>query len=200
MFLFQEKIVTADNPVPLRAERKNPRICWKNAWKNYSRCRGVAPELTQFGWKLLQDMVHVPSRNHRKGTSKDCQHLVYDEDLKEMVICNKFGNLQHTLAECQITRHKFSELNAILDNFLGKPISKEQIISLSFRHFDKKKMKMVTWIIINSLYYIFKHRESGCADILRVIKQDLYFHLKNIYWTPWKFWSIGMCKMENKSI
>ena len=56
--------------------------------------------------------------------------------------------------ECHITRQKFSEHKAILDIFLGKSITKEQIISFSFSHFDKKKMKMATWIIINSLYSI----------------------------------------------
>lgn len=118
----------------------------------------------------------MPSRNHRRGTSKDCKHLIYDEDLDEMITCNNFGDLRHTLAECQITRIKFLELKKILDMFLGKQISPEEIIFISFSHFDKKKVKMSVWILINSLYFIFKHRESGCAEMLRYLKQDLYFH------------------------
>ena len=176
MFLLQEKIGTADNPIPSRSEKKNPRIIWKNSWKNWSRCRGVTPQLKQFGWNLIHDMVHVPSRNHRKNTSKDCRNLIYDEELDEMVICNNFGNLRHTLAECQITRTKFLELQAILNMFLGKQITTEQIIFISFSHFDRKKMKMAVWMVISSLHYIFKNSEAGCADMRRVIKEDLRFH------------------------
>ena len=94
-----------------------------------------------------------------------------------MDVCGHFGDLKHTLTECQVSRDKFSELKAILEIFLQKTITMDQIFFLSFRHFDKRKRKMAIWIIINSLFYIFKHKESSGADMLRVLKQDLRFHL-----------------------
>ena len=103
--------------------------------------------------------------------------MIYDQDLEEMEICGQFGDLKHTLAECQISQEKFLELKAILELFLRKTLTMDQIVFLSFRHFDKKKRKMGVWMIINSLYYIFHHKESRCEDMLRVLKQDLYFHL-----------------------
>ena len=176
-YFLQEKIGTFENPIESRAEKKNPEIDWKNAWKNWTLSRGVTAELKYFGWCLIQDMVHVPSRNHRRGANKFCQNLIYDQELDEMDVCGHFGDLKHTLAECQVSRDKFSELKAILEIFLQKTITMDQIFFLSFRHFDKRKRKMAIWIIINSLFYIFKHKESSGADMLRVLKQDLRFHL-----------------------
>ena len=198
---LQEKIGTIDNPVDSRAEKKNPEVDWKNSWKNWSLSRGISAQLKYFGWCLIQDMVHVPSRNHRRGANKECQNLIYDQDLEEMEICGQFGDLKHTLAECQISQEKFLELKAILELFLRKTLTMDQIFFLSFRHFDKKKRKMGVWMIINSLYYIFHHKESRCEDMLRVLKQDLYFHLmRERGFVPKVYISVILEILENREV
>ena len=198
MYFLQEKIGTADNPILSRSEMRNPRICWRNAWKNWNRSRGLSAELKYFGWSLIQDMVVVPSRNHRKDTSKNCPRLVYDEELEEMVTCSKFGDLRHTLAECQITRAKFSEFKSILETFMEKEITTEQILFMSFGHFDKKKLKMGTWLVIKAIYFIFKHKDLGCTEMLRIVKQDLYFHTRGEKgFVPKKYFSDILEILEN---
>ena len=197
-YFLQDRIGTTDNPIPSRSEVRNPRICWKNSWKNWSKSRGISAELRYFGWSLIQDMVVVPSRHHRKDTSKDCPRLVYDEDLEEMVNCGKFGDLRHTLAECPMTREKFLEFKSVLETFMEKEITTEEILFISFSHFDKKKLNMGVWITINSLYYIYKHKESGCAEMLRIVKEDLYFHsMRERGFVPKKYFSDIFEILEN---
>ena len=81
---------------------------------------------------------------------------------------------------------------------MEKRITTEQILFISFSHFDKKKLNMGVWIVINVLYYIFKHKESGCAEMLRLVKQDLYFHsMRERGFVPKKYFSEILEILEN---
>ena len=74
---------------------------------NWSSLRGVTADLKYFAWSLIQDMLEIPSRNHRGGKNKDCKILVYNRILNEMEVCGAFGDVKHTLAECGASRKKF---------------------------------------------------------------------------------------------
>ena len=63
-----------------------------------------------------------------------------------------------------------------MESLLGKVISTEEIIFLSFRHADKKKVKVAVWTAISSLNFIFKKPDASCDDMLRVLKEELYYH------------------------
>ena len=175
-FFLQEKIGSFDNPIKSRSERKNPEIIWRQSWKNWSRMTGITAMEKQFGFNILQDLLHVPSRNHRQGSSKECRQLVHDQDLDVFVLCREIGDLKHSFAECLASRDKFHEVRNILETFLNKKIPTEQIIFLSFRHFDDKRVKMGTWFVLKSLGYIFSHRDSGSEEMLLFMKQELYYH------------------------
>ena len=162
LFFLQEKIGTWDNPIKSRSERNNLELNWRQSWKNWSRMTGITAVEKQFGWDILQDLIHVPSRNHRRGSSKVCPQLVQDQDSDIFAVCGKFGDLKHSLTECLASRDKFSFLRDILETFLDRKISTEEVIFLSFRHYDEKKIRMGTWFVVKSLGYIFSNRKSEC--------------------------------------
>ena len=137
---------------------------------------GITAVEKQFGWDILQDLIHVPSRNHRRGSSKVCPQLVQDQDSDIFAVCGKFGDLKHSLTECLASRDKFSFLREILETFLDRKISTEEVIFLSFRHYDEKKIKMGTWFVVKSLGYIFRNIKSECEEMVLVLKQELYYH------------------------
>ena len=99
--LLKEKIGSEGNLIPSRSEKKNPLVDWETAWKNWKGLRCVTPEIKCFAWKLLQDMLEIPSRRHRGGQSKDCNTLVYDEQLNEMICCGNLGDIKHMFAKWQ---------------------------------------------------------------------------------------------------
>ena len=190
--LLQAKIGTEDNLIKSRAELRNPQVNWKAAWKNLKCLRGVTAEVKCFAWKLQQDMVHVPSRNHRKGTSKDCNMLVYDDMDNQMVQCGRFGDLKHSLADCRATKDKFGEFKSVLREFLNKSSSSEEIIFLSFRHWDKKRLKLAIWSAVIGMFYIFRNKDAGTSDMLLYLRKELFFHVLLERWFAGR---VNMSKM-----
>ena len=90
--------------------------------------------------------------------------------------CEEFGDFKHSIAECLVSREKFSEARKIMETFLKKKIPAEEIIFLSFRHYDDKRVKMGTWFVLKALKYIFSHRDSDCEKMFNFLKQELYYH------------------------
>lgn len=107
------------------------------------------------------------------GTS---QQLVYDQELDEMIGCGKLGDFRHSMADCLASRDKFADVKRILEAFINKEISTEEVIFIAFRHYDDKRVKMAVWFVINALQYIFRYRDAGCAEMLHVLTQELYYH------------------------
>ena len=175
-FLLQEKIGAKEDLKPSRAEKKNPQIDWTIAGKNWKTLRGVTPEIKCFAWKLLQDMLDIPSRHNRRGQSKECSTWVYDEQINQMDICRNFGDIKHYFADCGAVKSKFEAWMVLLGRFLGKEIQPEEALTISFQHNIKKKMKMAVWGTIMALFFIYKHRESSSAAMLDFISKELFWH------------------------
>ena len=187
--LLQDKIGTMDNLIKSRSETRNPRINWREAWTNWSKLGGVSAEVKYFAWSLIQDMLFVPSRNHRGDKNKDCKSLVYNMSLNEMEICGDFGDLQHTLTKCGTIRSKFDVLTALLENFLGKVVTVDELLFLTLRHFDKKKQKLSIWLSVTALHFMFLDRDAEEMDLLRRLKKELFWH------TALERWFCGRSQM-----
>ena len=159
-----------------RAEKKNPQIEWTVAGKNWKSLRGVTPEIKCFAWKLLQDMLDIPSRHHRRGQTKECSTWVYDEHINQMDICRNFGDIKHFFADCGAVKYKFESWMLLLGRFLGKEIKPEEALTISFQHRIKKKMKMAVWGTIMALFFIYKNRELSAAAMIDFISKELLWH------------------------
>ena len=175
MFLLQDRIGTIDNLIKSRAEDRNPRINWKETWINWSNLRAVTPDLKYFAWSLIQDMVECPSRNHR-GKDKNCKILIYNDRMNEMEVCGNYGDLKHTLADCGASRRKFGILTSLLQSYLRKMVTLDDLLFLSFHHFDGKKQKLSVWTTVHALHWIFTYRDAGGMEMMRYLRKELFWH------------------------
>ena len=59
---------------------------------------------------------------------------------------------------------------------MGGLISSEQILTLSFKHFIKKKTKIAIWGTSMALFFIFKHKEASTTDMMDFVLKELFWH------------------------
>ena len=57
--------------IPSRNEKKTNGIKWKVVWKNQVMLKGVTAEEKCFAWKIVQDMLEVGNRIHRKNAIRN---------------------------------------------------------------------------------------------------------------------------------
>ena len=92
-FLLQDRIGTVDKLIKSRAEGRNPHVDWRETWMNWNCLKAVTADLKYFAWSLVQDMLEIPSRNHRGGKDKSCKILIYNGRLNEMEVWGAYGDL-----------------------------------------------------------------------------------------------------------
>ena len=90
------------------------------------------------------------------------------------------------------TKDKFGELKSVLREFLNKLPSSEQIIFLSFRHWDKKRLKLAIWSAVIGMFYIFRNKDAGTSDMLLYLRKELFFHVLLERWFAGR---VNMSKM-----
>ena len=100
--------------------------------------------------------------------------LVYDDMDNQMVQCGRFGDLKHSLADCRATKDKFGELKSVLREFLNKLPSSEEIIFLSFRHWDKKRLRLAIWSAAIGMFYIFRNKDARISDMMLYLRKELF--------------------------
>ena len=107
----------------------------------------VSPEEKEFAWKVTQDMVAVGKRIHRRNTEKRClKKLPSGEE------CEVIPDLFHALMDCEGINDTFKEVTGIVEGLLDREIEGKDIIMLNFNHRNKKRLKLIIWFVVKSLY------------------------------------------------
>ena len=86
-------------------------------------------------------MVAVGSRKHRKNAERRCLRV-----LETGLFCHEIENLEHLFAKCKSVSNAFSAAKLILESFLGRPVSFNDIIHLVFNHRNKKKAHLCSLV------------------------------------------------------
>ena len=131
-----------------------------------------------FAWKITQDMLDVGARKHKKDSIKDCKRIV--DNIK---ICGNLDTLKHRVIECKNVKDLYNKFKQILITFLGKEVTDEQILCLSFTH-KNPKMKMASvWFAVKLLYEIFfsktKIVSEDCLKVMDDIIQEIEWNINN---------------------
>ena len=141
----------------------------------------VTPIAKQFSWNCIQDMVVVGERKHRANQNKNCDSLI-DDGSGNMEECGSLESLRHALCFCPVSIAKFTWVEQVLTEFLGRKIEKEEIIFLSFNHRNKKRLKIGIWYTVNCLYYIYTNRAIEVRNMVENIKKQMFWHLTLERW------------------
>ena len=164
--------------IPSRNEKRVDGIKWKASWYNVSSVRGLSPEEKCFAWKITQDMLDVGVRKHKKDSIKDCKRMVDNRK-----ICGKLETVKHRLIECKNVEDSYNKCKRILIKFLGKEVTDDQILCLSFTHKNPKVKMASVWFAVKFLYEIFlsntKVDSDSCLKLIVGIIQELKWNIKN---------------------
>ena len=65
-----------------------------------------------------------------------------------------------------------------LASFLGRVVTAKQLISLSFNHRNKRKLKCAVWFTVKIMYLIFQERSLNKSQFLKSAVKEIDWNLK----------------------
>ena len=91
------KVSSRSVPVPMKIEINLPKINWKRSWEMLN-CKGLPPTETSFLWRMIHNLLPVPTRLHRMKMANAITNLC--------TLCddNSVGDLKHCLLTCAFNR------------------------------------------------------------------------------------------------
>ena len=162
--------------IPSRMERKSCGIKWSRAHKNLYRLGGMTACEKEFGYKLQQDLLLVNARNFRRK-DKTCKR-----NLGSNKLCLADQDRAHYFVHCEYVKSSFNKLKYTLKEFSGKMFNDQEIIHLGCSVSNKKKTRILSWLIVKFLFKIFKGGIKDYIYIFKGILRDIKFLVEwNIY-------------------
>ena len=151
---FLEKVIfKGDNLLASRMEKKYIGICWKKAYKNYKEVKFLNPKEKEFYFRFVHDLLHIGARKHVKGADKTCRR--HDLGLK----CNNLETRIHFFMQCPPVHNIYWVFKEVLQKFIGKKVSDEQIFTVSFRCKEQLKNIIGVWFL-NKVLFLILHEEN----------------------------------------
>ena len=172
-FLLQGELYKNGSLIPSRNEKRSLNVKWSLVWNNLALLKGLTAEEKCFAWKVSQDMVAVGSRKHRKNAERRCLRV-----LETGLFCHEIENLEHLFAKCKSVSNAFSAAKLILESFLGRPVSFNDIIHLVFNHRNKKRLICALWFSVKIMFKIFQDKCVNKIQLLKEVIKDIDWNLK----------------------
>ena len=159
--------------IPSRNEKRVACIKWSLTWKNFKLLKGINAEEKVFIWKVIQDMLPIGRRIHRKNAEKRCLIELYDGSK-----CLVIPDLKHSLIQCEGVKNSFEEVKRIIELFLEKKIDSSQLIFLAFNHRNKRKLKLACWFVVKCLYLMHNEKLFNKTQLLAEIRRSLKWNIE----------------------
>ena len=134
--------------------------------------KGLIAEEKCFAWKVQQDMLRVGSRIHRQNAERRCMI-----SLDGGQICSEMQTLEHLFRTCDSVVGVYEQLTIILNNFLERQVSYNEIIHFSFNHRNKKKLICALWFAVKVMFIIFHNKCRNKSQILRDIIKEIEWNI-----------------------
>lgn len=173
-FLIEKVIKKNGSLIPSRNEKRIENIKWKVTWNNLKIGKRLTPEEKEFGWKVTQDMVAVGIRIHR-NVDKRCLRK-----LKNGMECQVIPNLVHVLGECEGSEDIFYAIKGIVEDMLEKKIKEQELICLDITHRKRKRIILIVWFVIKSLYLLYTNKFFNKEQVLYELRKELDWNIKNM--------------------
>ena len=161
-----------DSLIPSRNEKRAINIKWGVVFKNLKFLRGVNAEERCFAWKLTQDMLPVGSRIHRRNAERRCL-----AQLDNGGLCQEIQNLEHVFRSCSAVMESYAMIIQVLDRFIERSVSYENLVHLSFNHRNKMKLKCALWFAVKILFLIFIKKYFNKIQLLRECIKEIDWNL-----------------------
>ena len=171
-FLMHDTIFRNGSLIPSRNEKRLMGVKWSLVRKNLSQLKGLNAEERCFAWKVTQDMLAVGTRIHRNNAEKRCLAVL------ETGLCQTEQTLLHCFQLCPAICDVNDAILRILGKFLGRVVTAKQLISLSFNHRNKRKLKCAVWFAVKIMYLIFQERSLNKSQFLMSVIKEIDWNLK----------------------
>ena len=171
-FLVKEITHRNDSLIPSRNEKRLTNIKWGIVWKNFKLLKGLTPVEITFSWKVTQDMLPVGNRIHRNNAERRClTHLI------DGSICQDIQDLKHCFQLCPMVVEIYDAIVVILNRYLYRTIDYSHLITFSFNHRSKQKLRCALWFAIKMMYFVYLRNSLNKEQLLK----DL---IKELDWNP----------------
>ena len=172
--LLEKVIFKNGSLIPSRAEKTLNGIKWSITWKNLKMV-GLDANEKSFAWKMVQDMLPIGKRIHRDKAEKRCLRK-----LNDISFCEVIPDLRHFFVECPVVEQAFLKLQEIVCNFLQRDILDKNLISLDFNHRNKKKVKIMVWLVTKWLYNIYMNKIFNKTNLLAEMRKQLNWNIQQL--------------------
>ena len=171
-FLIQEVTHRNLSLIPSRNEKKSPNVKWGVVFKNIKLLKGLNADEKCFVWKITQDLLPVGCRIHRRNAERRCLTL-----LGNGTLCQDLQTLEHTFRSCERITEVYEVIVQILNRFLGRTISFDDLIHFSFNHRSKQKLKCSLWFATKMMFKVFHLKCLNKAQLLQESVKELDWNL-----------------------
>ena len=172
-FLLQAEIFSKGSLIPSRNEKRSTNVKWGVVWKNLSILKGLTAEEKCFAWKVSQDMLPVGIRIHRRNAERRCLAVMENEQL-----CPEIQNLEHLFSKCKMVEGIFASIIFVLETFLGRAVSYNDVIHFCFNHRNKKKLVLALWFSVKIMFQIFQNKCRNKAQLLTLVVKEIDWNLR----------------------
>ena len=148
-------------------------IKWGTVWKNFKLLKGLTPIEITFSWKVTQDMLPVGNRIHRNNAERRCLTTLIDGS-----ICQEIQDLKHCFQLCPMVVEIYDAIIVILNSFLGRNVEYRHLISYSFNHRSKQKLRCALWFAIKMMYSVYLRNSLNKEQLLKDMIKELDWNLK----------------------
>ena len=169
-FLLRKMVRDKTSLVPSRIERKIQTVKWSRAFKNIEKLK-VSQKEKEFAFMLVQDILPVNGRLHRKNSDHRCGRKMADGK-----ICADIQDRMHFFVSCTVIQDIFVFLKSIISIFLGRLFNDLELLHISFTVVNRKTTALMVWIVVKCFYKMFHEKLMDYRSVFREIVRDLDFY------------------------
>ena len=141
-------------------------------FKNIKLLKGLIADEKCFVWKITQDLLPVGCRIHRRNAERRCLTL-----LENGTLCQELQTLEHTFKSCERINEVYEAIIQILNRFLSRTVSFDDLIHFSFNHRSKQKLKCSLWFATKMMFRIFHLKCLNKAQLLQECVKELDWNI-----------------------
>ena len=92
--------------------------------------------------------------------------------------CQEIETLKHRFTSCEGVAVIFMKCKNIIEEYLERGVSTDEIIYLSFNHRDKKRLCCALWFAVKAMYKVYQMKYSSKSQILRELVKEIDWNLE----------------------
>ena len=171
-FLIKEVTHRNGSLIPSRNEKKSVNMKWGVVFINFKLVKDLNADEKCFLWKITQDMLPVGIRIHRRNAERRCLRLLENDTL-----CQEIQTLEHAFRSCDLIVEAYNIVVQVLNRFLERPVSFDELIHFSFNHRNKQKLKCGLWFATKMMFKVFHLKCLNKAQLLKDCVKEIDWNL-----------------------